>query len=114
MGLDMMLYKNGEDVMYWRKANAIHQWFVDNVQYGKDDCNEYGVSVDDMKQLLALVSSVLKTKDTSELSPVLGFFFGSTDVDEWYWKDLRRTKKELAAVIKGHKKGDIYTYQSSW
>lgn len=27
-----------DNVMYWRKANAIHQWFVDRVQDGKDDC----------------------------------------------------------------------------
>lgn len=27
-----------EEVGYWRKANAIHGWFVDNVQKGNDDC----------------------------------------------------------------------------
>lgn len=32
-----------EDVAYWRKANAIHQWFVDNVQGGHDDCGMYEV-----------------------------------------------------------------------
>lgn len=30
-----------EDAGYWRKANAIHRWFVDNVQHGDDDCREY-------------------------------------------------------------------------
>ncbi len=25
-----------EEVLYWRKANAIHQWFVENVQGGED------------------------------------------------------------------------------
>jgi hypothetical protein len=29
-----------EEVACWRKANAIHQWFVGNVQRGKDDCQE--------------------------------------------------------------------------
>ena len=33
-----------EEVGYWRKANAIHKWFVDNVQKGEDDCGEYLVS----------------------------------------------------------------------
>ena len=28
-----------EQIGYWRKANAIHQWFVDNVQDGEDDCD---------------------------------------------------------------------------
>jgi len=29
----------GEEVAYWRKANAIHGWFVENVQGGVDDCD---------------------------------------------------------------------------
>ena len=29
---------------YWRKANQIHQWFVDNVQEGVDNCSEYYVT----------------------------------------------------------------------
>lgn len=41
-----------EDVCYWRKANAIHKWFVDNVQGGVDNCGEYYVSSDDLKELL--------------------------------------------------------------
>ena len=32
-----------EEAGYWRKANAIHRWFVENVQDGKDDCGEYFV-----------------------------------------------------------------------
>lgn len=27
-----------DEVGYWRKANAVHKWFVDNVQHGQDDC----------------------------------------------------------------------------
>src|SRR6187549_2040929 len=32
-----------EQVAYWRKANAIHRWFVEKVQGGKDDCENYEV-----------------------------------------------------------------------
>lgn len=28
-----------DNVAYWRKANAIHKWFVENVQDGEDDCD---------------------------------------------------------------------------
>jgi archaellum component FlaF (FlaF/FlaG flagellin family) len=49
-----------EEVGCWRKANAIHKWFVENVQKGNDDCKEYYVSVDKMKELLGLVNKVLK------------------------------------------------------
>lgn len=48
------------EVMYWRKANAIHKWFVDNVQGGKDDCDTYDVSIEQLKELLVLCTEVLE------------------------------------------------------
>lgn len=49
-----------EQVGYWRKANAIHNWFVKNVQEGSDDCKEYHVSREQLKELLDLCSKVIK------------------------------------------------------
>ena len=40
-----------EEVMYWRKANHIHAWFVKNVQDGIDNCAEYYVSPDNLREL---------------------------------------------------------------
>ncbi len=45
---------------YWRKANAIHNWFVKNVQEGEDNCRDYDVSQEQMEDLLATVNKVLK------------------------------------------------------
>lgn len=105
------------ELMYWRKANAIHKWFVDNVQEGKDDCKERLVSIDDLKQLLSVVNSVLQDTSLAEqlLPPVGGFFFGSTAVDEWYWKDLENTRDRLNELLSSPdiEELDIY-YQSSW
>src|SRR5690349_7231665 len=42
-----------EELGYWRKANHIHNWFVENVQHGKDDCGEYYVTKDDLLKLLS-------------------------------------------------------------
>lgn len=53
-----------EEVAYWRKANHIHKWFVDNIQEGNDDCGEYYVSQNDIKKLLEVVNKVL---DASKL-----------------------------------------------
>ena len=41
-----------ESAGYWRKANQIHKWFVDNVQDGVDDCKEYYVPEEKLKELL--------------------------------------------------------------
>lgn len=48
-----------EQVGYWRKANAIHAWFVREVQDGEDDCREYPVSGEKLRELLRVVEEVL-------------------------------------------------------
>lgn len=48
-------------VGYWRKANAIHKWFVAHVQDGTDDCKEYDVSRDQLTTLRDLCLQVLNT-----------------------------------------------------
>lgn len=49
-----------EEAGYWRKANAIHQWFVDNVQDGNDDCKDYEVYSDKMEELVETCKKVIK------------------------------------------------------
>ena len=45
----------------WRKANAIHKWFVDTVQDGEDDCGYYEVSKEDLENLLS-ICKLIKAK----------------------------------------------------
>lgn len=104
------------ELMYWRKANAIHKWFVDNVQDGRDECQESWVSREQLEQLLAVIEEVLadKKKAGELLPPSAGFFFGSTEVDDWYWEDLERTRDGLRDLLARNLKGwDIY-YHASW
>jgi hypothetical protein len=108
--------------MYWRKANQIHKWFVDNVQNGVDDCGYYPVSSDQLQQLLIIVNSLLEEKNakmaSSKLPPQSGFFFGNEDINDWYWEDLESTKEGLEKMFA--QIGDNYefdwtvTYHSSW
>lgn len=104
-----------EEMMYWRKANAIHNWFVQNVQGGEDDCKEYYVSKDQLKELLKIITHVLKDNSKAQelLAPKAGFFFGTTEYDEWYYKDLQETKKKLEKMLAENYGGD-YSYQASW
>lgn len=48
------------DVMYWRKANHIHKWFVDNCQDGVDDCRDAYVSLKQLEELHDTCATVLK------------------------------------------------------
>lgn len=53
-----------EQVAYWRKANAIHKWFVDNVQDGVDECQESYVTTEQLAELVGLCKQVLATVET--------------------------------------------------
>ena len=66
-------------IMYWRKSNQIHQWFVQNVQAGTDNCAEYSVGIDQLRLLSKTIEPALvSTAAASELLPTTeGFFFVS-------------------------------------
>ena len=107
------------EAMYWRKANAIHNWFVQNVQNGVDNCGSYYVSRGDMVKLRDTVREVLA--DTSKADDLLptqsGCFFGSVEYDEGYWVDLEDTDKRMTAILEMPEeefKQWYFEYQSSW
>lgn len=106
--------------MYWRKANHIHKWFVDNVQEGIDDCGEYSVTYQQLRELLKLCEKALNTEDPTVLPTVSGFFFGSTDADEYYWEAIRETKDWLIGLdLEDLGKKDFFErpdfyYRASW
>jgi DNA primase len=108
------------EAMYWRKANAIHKWFVDNVQDGVDECQEHDVSVEDLQTLVALCKEVLANRENEErvlelMPPQDGFFFGSTEISDYFWEEVERTISELEALLSTEGIENWYfTYRSSW
>lgn len=111
-----------EEVMYWRKANAIHGWFVNNVQDGNDDCGRYEVTMGQLLELRELCIQVLhdRTKAEELLPCVQGCFFGGTSYDEYYFEDLENTAKVINKLVlesikaKEQKHSMWYEYSSSW
>lgn len=103
------------EVGYWRKANAIHAWFVKNVQDGVDECQETWLQRSDLQKLLDSVNAVIENpKLASEiLPPQEGFFFGSTDIDDYYLEDLKYTKTLLERALALDDAWDFY-YRASW
>jgi hypothetical protein len=107
-----------EEVMYWRKANAIHNWFVQNCQDGIDECQESYVSRKKLEELASICEEVVKTGNVSLLETTSGCFFGGTDYDEWYFEECKNTGKTLRKLLaeetpEGCDEGYFY-YQSSW
>lgn len=121
-GLDLSGCPSGEikiNVAYWRKANAIHRWFVQNCAAGKDDCRPVCVARKQLEELFALCTEVLANPESapSKLPSQSGFFFGSTEYDEGYFDDLRVTVKMLEGILTHptFKSDDWdFEYQASW
>ena len=109
----------------WRKANHIHQWFVDHVQDGNDDCGQYNVRPEHLHELRAdcmfahdayMAGDYKTCHETMPTSS--GFFFGSTEYDSYYAEDLRKTIKVCTSLIHHLESNnsiwsEVY-YQSSW
>ena len=138
-----------DGVAYWRKANAIHKWFVDNCGDGIDECQTMEVSQEQLEELLDIAQ---KVKDSCELVdgdiqngytfdengkevPIIekgkyikdptvaekllpvakGFFFGSTNYDQWYLEDIESTIKQISEILKTTDFDNEYiTYCASW
>jgi hypothetical protein len=111
-------------VLQWRKANAIHDWFVNNVQHGEDDCGNYYVSRESLEELLATLGQVLQAREGGDdtgmipediLPTAQGFFFGSEEYDDYYWSEVERTYEAINALLNNHKFDNFdFEYTSSW
>lgn len=126
------------EIMYWRKANAIHNWFVENVQNGVDDCDYYEVSIDQIYDLMDRCGKILSTipklenilnseeydyvfptkvvETAQEILPTTsGFFFGDTNYNYFYFKEILDTYNELKKLAEDfNSEKYFYYYHSSW
>jgi len=106
----------GKEVGYWRKANHIHRWFVENVQGGMDECVPHIVTKEKIEELLDAAKSATNPRTAGEVLPTQsGFFFGGTDYDDYYFEDNKNTVKILEEVLADtdFEKESIF-YVSSW
>lgn len=136
------------DAGYWRKANQIHKWFIDNCADGDGDRTTMYVAPEQLIELRDLCKKVVATavikagkvvngqsynKDTgswennyengltivnaeeiAELLPTeSGFFFGSTEYDQWYLADVKETIEIIDKALE-HTDDCDFEYHASW
>ena len=97
---------------YFRKVNFLFKYFEDR---GKMVDQYYAfVEPEDVEDIIYKCEQVLKDKDQRkphELLPTQeGFFFGSTDYDEWYFSDVKdclRQMKQYLKLFKGEGTGYV-------
>lgn len=101
---------------YWRKANQIHNWFVENVQNGQDDCMPYEVSKEQLECLYNCCQEVLTNHNGDQLLPTKpGFYFGSIEYDHFYYLDVELTKNITGDILQLYDFNNYHLiYNSSW
>jgi hypothetical protein len=67
-------------------------------------------------ELIDLCKRVLADNSLAEelLPSRAGFFFGSTEYDEWYFGDIEQTVTMLETVLRETPEDWTFAYQSSW
>jgi len=107
--------------VYWRKANAIHAWFVRECAAGVDECQNIEVSREQLNKLVEtckMAVEAFKKKDKEAvmklLPPQSGFFFGSTDIDQYYRHDLEHTIHAVQDALAQYRKDWSFVYRASW
>jgi len=159
MGLDMYIFKlpreekpnwgKGKKVAYWRKANAIHKFFVETTQDGIDDCeihneitrnivlelmNRCDRIINEVKLVPATITNGYRFTNGKQ-EPILqdgyvvddeslcaellpsegGFFFGSTDYNQYYYEDIKETYVVCRRLLETTNfETEALFYASSW
>lgn len=131
------------NIASWRKANAIHQWFISHCADDVDDCQDIEVSLENLHELKNTCERILKAPNDIKLMkrllpPQDGFFFGDTDLNnpitlDAYLEDVKHTDDilseefKIANEFKNYKTPSknnpeksvtaihiYYTYRASW
>ena len=127
-----------ENVGSWRKCNAIHHWFVENIQGGEDDCKEYELSTEHLEELLKICEDIwgnykrnsnnhgqpneaAKEYAEEKLPNTEGFFFGNQEYDQDYFAwQIKPTIDLLKPLVEAEENPlkpvffSWYVYHSSW
>lgn len=77
-----------EQVAYWRKANAVHKWFVDHVQDGEDDCEYHKeVTKKDLIELRDICREILENAVLVNGKVKNGYKIGKNGEEIPNWQD---------------------------
>ena len=99
---------------YFRKVNFLFKYFEDR---GKMVDQYYAfVEPEDVEDIIDKCERILKNHELAyQLLPTQsGFFFGSTDYNDWYYSDVKDCLKQMKAYLKLFKKPGTGYVIFSW
>ena len=99
MGLDIYIYiekktRDSKKLAYFRKINFLIPFIEDYYNINLENCKDVEIDKECIEELLIRCKQVLEdSSKAEELLPVKGgFFFGSTEYDQNYFKDVQLVK----------------------
>lgn len=83
---------------YFRKVNFLYQYFAGRIE----DDETCEVTIADVEDIISRCNAVLHNKTlASDLLPTCGgFFFGSTNYDDWYISNVKDCHKQMKRLLK--------------
>lgn len=101
-----------ESDVYFRKVNFVYNFFSNKLE---DECCFADKS--DIEELISRCDKVLADHSLAqELLPTRsGFFFGSTDYDNWYFNDVKDCRKQMKSLLRKYNEDtDVIYFIMSW
>lgn len=94
--------KLGEEILYYRKVNFLIPFFEDSILYEEAGFILSSVHKDEIKNLIDFCEMVLKNREKApEILPTEeGFFFGSTEYDDYYFKCVQNVLNDFKMLLK--------------
>lgn len=129
MGLDQNFVRltgpdedDREEVAYFRKVNFLHLWVEQHLNEGKEtNCEQVPMHLEAIAGLAQTCTRVLMYPELGEelLPTVEGFFFGSTEYDNYYLADVESVLSACQEILEYEEHSDPpgsgrYVYWSWW
>ncbi len=95
----------------FRKASALQGYFERN--YGTENLIKHEVFDYSIEELKEYTDYILENpEDISYIKenfpPTKGIFYGSTEIDEWYFEEVEKVSKVVNEILKTDKVASIY------
>lgn len=109
MGLDQKItvkYVENDQALendyYFRKVNSL-QGYMEN-KYNTQNLEPHLISLDDINVLLKHTEYILKNNTdldyiNEHVPPTQGFFYGSYQIDEWYFEDMENIQNAMKDIL---------------
>ena len=95
---NILRWTYAESDAYFRKVNFVYRYFSPKLENEACFVTRY-----DLEDLIRRCEMVLNNEGAAEelLPTQSGFFFGSTDYDNYYYADVEDCKKQMKKLLKG-------------